>query len=346
MQDAGDAALRRHLIETYRNAQSRDGSWDGDIANTARSLRDLAALGAGRKSSCVGRGVSWLLAKRPSRSCRATFRLTDALAIEPVCAQSPRGRARARRHHVAIPARTQPCGGPVRWPNALVLETLLALGLGREKPVRDVLQSISLKNWPECGNRLGSPIIRGRLLPTAAELRVFEAACVAEYRYGGVRALDEIAATDLTKEEGVRVLRTAQEARGGHRVYHLETERHLRMRDVVTTRAVSRATNRALRRFAEAHLWRFAACQDPIDGTFMTEDDPDPQSAVPAMLDVFARYDSPIARSVILRALPWITTAQNADGSWGAETNRDAATYAVLNALHRVRDHLPEAFVY
>ena len=40
--------------------------------------------------------------------------------------------------------------------------------------------------------------------------------------------------------------------------------------------------------------------------------------------------------------IPWIIEAQNEDGSWGDETHKDAATYAVLAALRSVDAYLPQ----
>ena len=66
--------------------------------------------------------------------------------------------------------------------------------------------------------------------------------------------------------------------------------------------------------------------------------------AQPAMLEILAGYETPVAQVGILRLLPWIVAAQNPDGSWGEPAVSDRATLAVVGALGRVRDRLPAGF--
>lgn len=53
-------------------------------------------------------------------------------------------------------------------------------------------------------------------------------------------------------------------------------------------------------------------------------------------LEIFARYDAPVARVVLLRAAPWILESQNTDGSWGEAGVEDATTLAVVKVLRRI----------
>ena len=63
-----------------------------------------------------------------------------------------------------------------------------------------------------------------------------------------------------------------------------------------------------------------------------------------AFLQIFSSYDHPVAKPVILRAIPWIVNNQNKDGSWGTELVKDTTTYAVLHALVSIGDDLPLGF--
>lgn len=60
------------------------------------------------------------------------------------------------------------------------------------------------------------------------------------------------------------------------------------------------------------------------------------------MLQVFSGYDHPASRIAILLSIPWIVKSQNRDGSWGVGERRDATTAAVVTALMRVCEELPE----
>ena len=114
---------------------------------------------------------------------------------------------------------------------------------------------------------------------------------------------------------------------------------------LISTRAMSRVHDETMRRFAQAHLWRFASRQHAPDGAFAPEKHGYCENSQPALLQVFAAYDHPASKVAIMRSLPWMVTAQNEDGSWGEEPVTDAATWAVLGALDRVRDLLPAGLV-
>ncbi|UCH35053.1 MAG: hypothetical protein JSV65_01505, partial [Armatimonadota bacterium] len=125
--------------------------------------------------------------------------------------------------------------------------------------------------------------------------------------------------------------------------YLLEMPTHLQGCEVITTRAMSSVKNVKIRKFAEAHLWRFAGRQHSPNGEFsygrytaLTQG---------GFLELFAAYDHPAAKTAIMRSVPWVIESQNPDGSWGEESKRDAETYAVLAGLVSVRNHLPSGFV-
>ena len=83
-----------------------------------------------------------------------------------------------------------------------------------------------------------------------------------------------------------------------------------------------------------------AARQHAANGSFPAESYGSGLSQV-GFLELFARYDHPISKVVVLRALPWIVEAQNETGSWGEANVEDAGTLAVITALLGLRDLLP-----
>ena len=117
-----------------------------------------------------------------------------------------------------------------------------------------------------------------------------------------------------------QVLAFAQVARGGK----------VSLKKVVTQHL-------AARRFAEAHLWRFAGFQLEDGGQRSAGKFPEERygsgfSQI-GILEAVARYDHPASRVILLRALPWIVDAQNNDGSWGGGSRKDVETLAVVRVL-------------
>jgi hypothetical protein len=95
-----------------------------------------------------------------------------------------------------------------------------------------------------------------------------------------------------------------------------------------------------MRRFAEAHLWRFASRQHAPDGAFASESYGTGFDQI-GILEAVSRYDHPASKVMVLRALPWIVAAQNEDGSWGEAPTQDVSTLAVLRALSTICGYLP-----
>jgi hypothetical protein len=119
---------------------------------------------------------------------------------------------------------------------------------------------------------------------------------------------------------------------------------HFQGCEVITTRALSRVQDEGMRRYAEAHLWRFASRQQAPDGLFPEESYGTGLTRT-GFLQLFARYDHPASKVAIMRALPWIVAAQNEDGSWGEGGGKDVATYAALSALASLGELLPAGMV-
>jgi hypothetical protein len=74
--DSDDAALRDALIEERVGSQATDGSWQGQVTRTARSLRELHDLDLAREDGPVARGAEWLLEQPESEHNPGMFFLS------------------------------------------------------------------------------------------------------------------------------------------------------------------------------------------------------------------------------------------------------------------------------
>jgi len=117
--------------------------------------------------------------------------------------------------------------------------------------------------------------------------------------------------------------------------YPLRIPIHFQGCEVTTTRGLSPVKNMEMRRILEAYLWRFAGRQHPPEGRFGVEKYGAGYSQT-GFLSLFASYDHPISKVVIMRSFPWIVNSQNKEGSWGDGSNKDASTLAVITALRSI----------
>jgi hypothetical protein len=355
MVEAGDDALREELIQARLDAQQEDGSWQGDIVLTARNLRELADLGLPPDADEMRKAAMWLLKRPQSPWNPGMFFATDQLVAEQASVVGRRKegtQARFRQLKTSEKKRVMagddmicaPCGPRIMWPNALVLEALLYLGYEEHDRVQMALGFMVTHDWCECAYQHGLSSWRRTEPLTMDEIERFEADCIAEYRYGGIPGIGLLHKMDLTVKVGPEMPRVAHRAEQGADTFSMEMPTHIQGCEMITTRAMSRVTNAKVRRFAQAHLWRFASRQHASNGQFAKEKYGGgfPQAG---LLQVFARYDHPASKVVIMRSLPWIVDAQNEDGSWGEEPYKDAATHAVLQALVSVGDCLPPGLV-
>ncbi|UCC75407.1 MAG: hypothetical protein JSW37_07715 [Anaerolineales bacterium] len=343
---ASAETLRKSLVRQRLDTQEADGSWQGRVTVTARNLRELADLGLRIADPPIRRAVAWLTSRPESEHSPGMFFSTDELVEEQaaVVEQRRRGeRARFRKIKVSeqnlVRAADElvrtPCGPRIMWPNALVVEALLRLGCEEAPRVKRALETM-LHEWCECGYQHGTGSWRRM---TMEELEAFEAGCLHEFRYGGVRDLRELEKADMSRVP-FQHPRIAHRATPRGDEYPLATPDHLQGCEVITTRAVSGVADSRMRRFAEAHLWRFASRQRAGDGQFAPEKYGSGLSQA-GLLEVFARYDHPASKVVAMRALPWIIESQNDDGSWGEGPSRDADTRAIASVLVRLQDQLP-----
>lgn len=232
-----------------------------------------------------------------------------------------------------------PCGPRIMWPNGLCLEALLRAGYEDHERVQTALRTLTTHEWCECAYQYGASGW-GRSKPlTAKELAQFEALCIAQYRYGGLADPHDLDHADLAAPTWEQ-LRISQRATDAGDEYALQMPEHAQGCEAITTRSLSHVRDPRARRFAEAHLWRFASRQHAADGTFLVEGYGSGLSQA-GLLELFARYDHPVSKVVVLRALPWIVEAQNENGSWGRKGNAGATTLAILSALLSVGESLP-----
>jgi hypothetical protein len=235
-----------------------------------------------------------------------------------------------------------PCGPRMMWPNALVMDALLRLGYESNERVQAALRTMSIQDWCECSYQHGLSSWRRCEPMTDAQVDAFEAQCIRQYRFGGLHDIDVLLKeADLASRS--HLIRVAERKTGNANQYELRMPNHIQGCEFITTRALAFVQNARLRRFAEAHLWRFAGIQRP-NGKFPHERygtgfDPF------GILEAFARYDHLASKVVVMRALPWIVEAQNADGSWGKGPSKDVSTSAVLGALVSLGDLLPSGFM-
>jgi len=364
----GDAALRESLIDERMAAQLDSGAWgaDGGIPiQTARVLRELAELGVGDDLPQVRRAVGWLLDRPESVYNPGQWFGSDDLVAEQAGVMDKRmsmtrgTKPRFRQIKVGEQRRVvggddlivKPCGPRIMWPNGIVLEALLRMGCEAQPRVREALDYMLKDDWCECGYQNGN-FRRGERAPfCSAKLDAFELMCIDQYRYAGLQSAEDLLDRDMAQAT-VRYLRVSEEdGDGSMRSYGLEIDRHIQGCEFITTRSLASACDPDMRRFAEAHLWRFAGIQ-LADGLFPAERYGSGFGQI-GIMEAFARYPHhPITPVVILKSLPWLVETQRADGSWTRtkgpfrreEPDADATTRAVVKVLKAVEEYLPDGF--
>ena len=347
MSEVSDEELRQELIRERLEKQEVDGSWGDSVTVTARKLRELAELGMTREDDEIQGAVKWLMDRPQSRHNPGMWFLADGLVEEQEEVvrrrmQQTRGtRARFRKRPMSEIKMVKAgdglirsaCGPRIMWPNALVLEVLLALGYEGHERVQICMRTLMLQEWCECGYQHGLSDFKRKEPYSVKQIENIEILCIAQYRYGGLgrKELKE----DLTYTAGTERPRVTHIHREESDEYALSGWNSPQNCEWMTTRALSLVTNRDARRVAEAHLWRFAGLQNTPDGRFSSPTG-ERWFSQAGYLQVFSGYDTPVAKVAILRSVPWILENQNEDGSWGEETERENATLAVIKSLKRI----------
>ena len=340
-----DEQLRKELIQERLDKQRDDGSWEGQVVLTARYLKELHKLEVQSDAAAIQKAVNWVLQRPQSPYNPGMFFLTEELVAKQISVieqrqQTKRGTRPRFRELKALEKKIikagddmilNPCGPRIMWPNALVLEALLDLGYEDNDRVQTALNTMMTRDWCECGYQHGFSDHRKPAPFTTDEIEKMERDCVDQYRYGGVSTPIQV---------GGDMPRISHSSEKDMDIFSLGMPIHIQGCGAITTRAMSQVKNEKMRRFAEAHLWRFAGNQHSSNGESAPEKYGTgfPQSGI---LQLFASYDHPVSKAVIMRAIPWIVDSQNEDGSWGEEQSKDASTFAVLNALVSLGDCLP-----
>jgi bifunctional DNA-binding transcriptional regulator/antitoxin component of YhaV-PrlF toxin-antitoxin module len=343
--EQSDDALREKLIQERLEGQGEDGSWEGQVVMTARNLRELADLGMTGEDEPIHRAANWLLARPQSIHNPGMFFAADELVAEQariVTERQSGNRLRFREMKRSEQKRVMagddlirtPCGPRIMWPNALVLEALLYLGYEQHERVQAALSFMRTHDWCECGYQHGGSDWRSVEPLEMEQVEAFERACINQFRYGGIYTLKELEQADMAHQP-LQLIRGARTVTPDGDEYPLQMPDHIQGCEFITTRAMSHVRDPKMRRFAEAHLWRFASRQHATSGEFAKERHGSgfPQEGI---LEAVARYDHPASKVIVWRSLPWIVEAQNEDGSWGQELYKDGSTLAVLSALDSV----------
>ena len=341
--ERSDENLRRELVRERLESQSKDGSWEEVSTITARNLGELADLGLRRDAKEVRRAVSWLMKRPESPYNPGMFFVADELVKEQEeVIRSRKGQTKGPRERFRqlqgpeirlVKAGDaligKPCGPRIMWPNALVLEALLKLGYERNERVRRALWTLLHHDWCECAYQHGLSGFRRKEPYSMEEIMRLEEECMLQFRYGGM---------SNTKEEANKanaIPRIGRNIKAGAEEYPLRMPEHLQGCELITTRAMSQVRDERMRRYAEAHLWRFTGRQHSADGRLGKQHSYFSYSQA-GYLSLFASYDHPISKLAIMRLIPWIVDNQNRDGSWGNEPYKDSQTLAVVSALKNV----------
>jgi hypothetical protein len=233
----------------------------------------------------------------------------------------------------------KPCGPRIMWPNGLVIDAMLRLGYETHERVQGALKTMSMHDWCECGYQHGLSDWRRQDALTEQELAAFEQVCIDQYRCGGLHGKSALAEADLAHQ--TNQIRIACQRSAQDKLYPLQLPNHIQGCEFVTTRSLSWVKDPFVRRFAQAHLWRFAGIQHGPDGLFPEERYGTGFGQI-GVLEAVARYDHPASKVIVMRALPWIVKEQHEDGSWGEGSRREITTLAVVDALLSVGKWLPE----
>lgn len=337
--EPSDEDLRKELIMERLGNQRNDGSWEGEVTVTARNLIELADLGMRNDANRIRLAVNWLTRRPQSSEHPGMFFAIDELVREQeglmIDTREKEG-SRKKQDLLKLARKMDdligrpPCGLRMMWPTCLVLEALSRLGYERDERLERAQLTLISGRWCEAHRlhryRRNQCELTVKELPMIGEIERVERECIEQYRYGGVSGLKELETKYLASKMGEKMMRAAHSSAGGVDAYPLRMPRRLQGCELRITRALSHVSDEKIRRLGEAHLWRFAGRQHSIDGSFV-------QKGHEKYLEIFARYDHPVSKVVIMRSIPWIVNNQNQDGSWGARSDKDSSTLAVINAL-------------
>lgn len=316
-----DEALRESLTTACLDKQRSDGSWQNKLAPTTRGLRELIDLGLPTDHDAVRRGTTWLLETPERSSLPGLFLMRDRYALPGTTKKRSAGDV--KQLQIGDPLLCDACGLGVIGATCLAMDVLSDIPICHDHPrYQRAVETLARRPWCE------SDMCNPDLVFDTEDIQDIEAEASNEYTYCGWRSLeDHIRSFDPNV---IRTLRGVEEDTAEYCV-------PLRRRGgcaIVTTRALSRVNHPWIARRCIAGLYSYVGSQ--FDGGFVETNYQPFYGPQDGYVDLFARYNAPIAELGILRLLPWVVANQNADGSWGEEGHRDASTFAVLRGLERV----------
>ena len=351
---AGDGELGRNLMRDRLDAQHPDGSWGHSTILTSRAIEDLLDLGMARTESALQAAGRWLLSRPQSPHNPGMFFLSDELVGEQVAlierrmnqTKGPKGRFRNRPRSETRAVEAYDllfidnvCGPRIMWPNGIALHALLRMGFENHERIQALMHTLCTNEWCECGYQHGFTGLPRKLAMSDTELAVYEAARIWQFRAGGVDRID-----DLTDEYRVTrdLLRIRRKKGAAYDEYAVRLPTHIQSCEYMTTYGASASTDARLRRFAEAHLWRFAAlaysgCSGNLEGKgHLSLQERHFSEVAFFLLKIFSEYHHPAAELGVYLAIPWLAATQNGDGSWGDGDMAQSATLGVVRALRSI----------
>ena len=358
--EKSDKQLRQSLIEDRLNRQHKNGSWENHVPVTARNLSELADLGMTRKDGKIQKAIDWLIDRPQSKYNPGIWFATDELIREQAQVikrrkqhkgKSLRERFNQRKAEevnlirAGEPLAFKPCGPRISWPTALVLEALLKLGCENLERVQTALQTLAINPiWCDNSYQHGLSEWKRTKPPPMEALDVFIKYSIQSFKYGGICDLQELSRADMCHQP-FHMRRVAQFSSRKGREYPLKMPNADLGCKIMMIRALNKVKNRILKKITEIYLWNYAGLQNNEDGSFNANPERTFTDLQLVLLQIFSRYNHPVTRLVILRALPWILNNQNKDGSWGKEPYKDVATLAVVHSCVGLGDYLPANFI-
>ena len=358
--EKSDKKLRQSLIEDRLHRQHQNGSWENHVPVTARNLSELADLGMTRKDSKIRKAINWLIDRPQSKYNPGIWFATDELIREQAQVikrrKKHKGKGSRERFNqrkaqevnlvcAGEPLAFNPCGPRISWPTALVIEALLKLNCENLKRVQTALRTLAINPmWCDNSYQHGLSEWKRTKPPPMEAINTFLKYSIQSFMYGGLCDIQELSRADMCHQP-FYLRRMAQISSGNRREYLLKMpDADLGCR-LMMIRALNNVKNQTLRKILEIYLWNYAGLQNNEDGSFNTNPERTFTDLQFVLLQIFSSYDHPVARLVIIRALPWIIKNQNKDGSWGKEPYKDVATLAVVNSCAALGDYLPANFI-
>jgi len=341
--------IRNNLIQECLAKQGSDGSWDGNIIVTARVLKELADFGMNRNYPQIAKAITWLLSKPESEYNPGMFFITDEALneqLEIIKIREDKNKAKDKKPRFRKFISTErkimeqadelfnnPCGPRLLWPNAFVLETLLAYGYETHERVHRMMQTLLLgHNWCECGFQHGISGFRSLEPKTIDDIAKFEKQTKNEFLLGGIRSIKY-----LYSKTSIRIQKRLEEISSNEiDVYPIDILHQIQGCEMITTQALNQVKDNMMKRYAEAHIWRYATILNNIsDDPILMKHNKKYSVSPYTLLKLFGSYNTLPAKIGTLISLPWIIQNQNEDGTWGKDNQRNNATLAVLSALKK-----------